>query len=337
MRRLPSRLLPAALALGALLVSAPGRADTRSDARAKLVQGGEALKRGEFEDALNRFQEAYRLVPSPKIQYNFGLAYRGLGRKAEAFEAFERFLAEAPDASKETRQNATRERAQLAGQITTLEVKVDLAGAEIFVDGRSYGVQRTAPIYLDPGPHQLMVEKAGEGPAYTERINASAGQRITVMARLIHGPVTQPPPPRDPPLARPVETAPRTPDRLPPPAPRAAPRWQPVVGWAAAAGAAGALALGVAELVSANSKFDDFNHRMACGENIEGRGSVACSTLYDDASSARRLSIVGFSAAGVLAATSVVFFVLTPPEGGESVSLACGPAGLAGVSCAGRF
>src|SRR6185436_7859472 len=110
-----------------------GWADAKADARAKLVQGSEFLKHGQFEEALARFQEAYQLVPSPKIQYNFGLAYRGLGRKADALEAFERFLADAPDASKETRQNAAREKAQLVGQITALEVKVDLAGAEVFV------------------------------------------------------------------------------------------------------------------------------------------------------------------------------------------------------------
>jgi tetratricopeptide (TPR) repeat protein len=342
----PRRLrhLGAIAALILLLYPARGRADARSDARAKLVQGGEFLKSGQFEEALARFQEAYRLVPSPKIQYNFGLAYRGLGRKADALDAFERFLNEAPDASKETRQNAARERSQLTAQITLLEVKVDLAGAEVFVDGRSYGVGRTTPIYLDPGPHQLMVEKAGEGPAYTERINATAGQRITVMARLIRGPSTQPPPPREPaprePLPRESTTEKVQPPRREPPSPPAepGPRWQPVAGWAAAGGAAVALGFGVAELLSANSKFKDFNGRAECGEIYQQRGGPECSALFEDATSARQLSVVGFAAAGVLAATSVVFFVLTPERPHDSVSLACSPsAGGLGFSCSGRF
>jgi hypothetical protein len=345
---LPSPSRHCALALFTVLVvsiPARARADARSEARAKLVQGGEFLKHGQFEEALAKFQEAYRLVPSPKIQYNFGLAYRGLGRKADALEAFEKFLAEAPDATKETRQNAALERTQLSGQITTLEVKVDLEGAEVFVDGRSYGTSRPTPIYLDPGPHQLMVEKAGEGPAYTERINASAGQRITVMARLIRSHGTQPPPPpsdpapREPlprdPITRPVEPPHGEPGG-PPGEP--GPRWQPVVAWTAAGGAAVALGFGVAEVLSTNSKFREFNQDPDCGEIYQQRGGPHCNDLFNGATSARQLAIVGFAAAGVLAATSVVFFVLTPDKPHDSVSMACSPSvGGLGVSCGGRF
>jgi hypothetical protein len=303
------RFLAGLAALSTVLVLAPreGWADVRAEARNRLVQGGEFLKRGQFEDALARFQEAYRLVPSPKIQYNFGLAYRGLGRKADALEAFERFLAEAPDATKETRQNAARERAQLVGQITTLEVKVDLPGAEIFVDGRSYGTTRSTPIYLDPGPHQLMVEKSGEGPAYNERINASPGQRISVMARLARTASAEPPPLHDPqpaPAPRPViETLPPRGD---PPRP--------------------------------NRQFTEFNRDTTCGGKLAQRGGPHCSDLYDGARSARTLQIVGFAVAGALAATSVVLFVLTPDRPAESVSLACAPS-LAnpGLACVGHF
>jgi hypothetical protein len=337
------RFVTAAVAVALLLVPAPSRADPRAEARNKLVQGGEFLKHGQYEDALARFQEAYRLVPSPKIQYNFGLAYRGLGRKAEALEAFEKFLAEAPDASKETRQNAGRERGQLVAQVTMLEVKVDLPGAEVFVDGRSYGTARTAPIYLDPGPHQLMVEKAGEGPAYTERINASAGQRITVMARLIKGPSPEPSPSPSPREPAPHEPAPRPAEPIaqgdaPPPSAGSGPHWQPVAAWAAAGGAALALGFGVAELLSANNKFNEFNGKAECGENNPNRGGPACSSLFNDATAARQLSVVGFAAAGALAAASVVFFAITPDRSQDGVSLACTPTlGGPGLSCGGRF
>ena len=43
-----------AAGLAALARPAPVRADARSDARAKLVEGGEFLKRGQFEEALAR-------------------------------------------------------------------------------------------------------------------------------------------------------------------------------------------------------------------------------------------------------------------------------------------
>jgi hypothetical protein len=329
---------------GLLLATPRAWADPRTDARAKLVQGGEMLKRGQFEDALARFQEAYKLVPSPKIQYNFGLAYRGLGRKADALEAFERFLAEAKDAPPDTRQTAERGRAQLLGQVTVLEVKTDLPDAEVFIDGRSYGTARASGIYLDPGPHQLSVEKPGQGTAYTERINATAGQRITVMARLVRGPNTEPPPPREPPPREPsphVEPLPPSGGHDVPPPAAAELRWQPIAGWAAAAGAVGAAAFGTYQLVVSNSKFSEFNnyHGEECGETKLMRGSAHCNDLYQEASSARTRELIGYVAAGALAATATLLFVITPekPAAG-SVSLACAPSLVnPGVSCAARF
>src|SRR5688572_3894649 len=68
---------------GAALAAPPGARDAvRDAARAKLVEGVDALKRGEHQIALDRFEAAYALVPSPKIHYDFGLAYVGLGRHA---------------------------------------------------------------------------------------------------------------------------------------------------------------------------------------------------------------------------------------------------------------
>ena len=78
----------------------------RASARRKLVEGVDAMKRGDYPTALARFEEAYALVPSPKIHYDFGLAYVGLERPAEALSAFERFLAEAPDAPPDKREKA---------------------------------------------------------------------------------------------------------------------------------------------------------------------------------------------------------------------------------------
>src|SRR6185436_3402457 len=89
----------------------------RSAARAKLVEGVDALGRGENQRALEKFQEAYALVPSPKIHYDFGLAYLGLGRPAEALSAFERFLAEAPDAPADKREKAAKRITALRPQV----------------------------------------------------------------------------------------------------------------------------------------------------------------------------------------------------------------------------
>jgi tetratricopeptide (TPR) repeat protein len=114
-----------AVTAGGLFAAGPARAQaaaaasdpTRDAARAKLVDGVAALKRGDHRAALARFEEAYALVPSPKIHYDFGLAYVGLGRPADALAAFERFLAEALDAPAD-------KRAKAASLVSTLRAEV---------------------------------------------------------------------------------------------------------------------------------------------------------------------------------------------------------------------
>jgi hypothetical protein len=95
---------------------------TREAARAKLVEGVDAMKRGDYGAALDLFQQAYTLVPSPNIHYDFGQAYLGLGRPADALSAFERFLAEAPDAPAEKREKA-------ASLVSTLRARASAGSA----------------------------------------------------------------------------------------------------------------------------------------------------------------------------------------------------------------
>jgi hypothetical protein len=112
----------AAMLAGAVSVQAAagGSADAvRDAARAKLVEGVDALKRGEHQVALESFKQAYALVPSPKIHYDFGLAYLGLGRHAEALSAFERFLAEASDAPADKRDKAAHYVSELRARVGT--------------------------------------------------------------------------------------------------------------------------------------------------------------------------------------------------------------------------
>jgi hypothetical protein len=187
---------------------------SRNKARQKLVEGVELLKAGDYNEALLRFQEAYALVPSPKIHYNFGLAYLGLARYAEALDSFEKFLAEAGDATKDTRDKAEEHRKGLRGRVALVEVTADAAGADVLVDGRVVGRTPLAkPVYVDPGPHQIVVQKAGTGSPYLERITPQSGQSIKVTAKLAReAPAVRPAEP--PPMveAPPVATAPSLPE-----------------------------------------------------------------------------------------------------------------------------
>lgn len=325
-----------------------GEADGKSRARAKLVEGGELLKQGEYQGALDRFKEAYGLFQSPKIFYNFGLAYIGLGRNADAMEAFDKFLGEALDASADLRANAERHRTLLSQKVGTLVVECDVTGAEVAVDGRPLGVTPLkTPAHLDPGPHQLVVEKSGS-PPFAKRLDVSAGQRLTIPVTLaapeVSAPIPAPPPPS------PATPAPMAPDLSPAPAPEAPGRLKRKLAWVSGAAAVGFLALGALEQRSASSSFQQFNDatpsplgRCDADDRVLQHGGEGCSELLSSGRSAARWALVGFVGAGALAATSVALFVLDRRDrdpNTRTTALACAPSlppQGGGAVCALRF
>jgi tetratricopeptide (TPR) repeat protein len=308
------RCLRAALALVLLCVGAsPGAAraetDDRALARAKLVRGGELANAGDFQGALAQFEAAYALVPSPRILYNFGVAYQGLARKADALEAFERFLAQAPDAPAGAQEKAARACADLRPQVGVVTVDAEVAGAEILVDGKSRGVTpRERPIYLDPGPHHLAVQKAHPPLAHAERLDVSAGAAITVHVKA--------PPPAAPPLPGPPAGAAAA---APPPPVR---RWQAPAAWGAAGLAAVALGYGVAQGLARNRALTQFNGRDECFADVAGRGGSECSRLYGQAQADYHRSLAGMVTGGALALTSAVLFATMPAQATVGASYA---------------
>jgi PEGA domain-containing protein len=177
------------LALAAL-TAMPARAigataEEMGRARAKLHEGASALDDGDYEAALARFQEAFQIVPSPKIQFDFGLAYAGLARHADAFE---RFLAEAKDAPAANRAEAERHVAELRRRVGTVVITCDTAGAEVKLDGRTLGKTPLAKkVYVGLGAHEIVV-RAGARAPFLEDFTAAAGVEHRVVANLAAAP-----------------------------------------------------------------------------------------------------------------------------------------------------
>jgi tetratricopeptide (TPR) repeat protein len=202
---------------GALLSMNAAAADAATDARArraarsKLVEGVTLLRQGDYAAALSRFEEAQALVPSPKIEYDLGLAYLGLGRSADALESFDRFLAEAPDAPADKRAKARHHTEALRGHLARVNVAADASGVDVIVDGQSRGTTPLArPLYLEPGHHELAFVRPGSGGTDLRQIEASPGQQIEVALR---APALEPAPPPTLVRAPPVNLAPPPPPR----------------------------------------------------------------------------------------------------------------------------
>jgi hypothetical protein len=175
-------LLPAQLARAASDSAHDGNKDA---AEAKLVDGVELLKTRSYHQALERFEQAYALLPSPLIFYDLGLAHLGLGDAPRALESFDRFLAEAPEAPADKRHKAERYRDDLRGQVSivTLEADTNVGAVEVIVDGLSLGhVSLPRRLYLAPGSHEVLAR--ADGSAQPATISCQAGQTLTFSLHL---------------------------------------------------------------------------------------------------------------------------------------------------------
>jgi hypothetical protein len=222
-----------------LLFATAARADPRTDARDRLEEGSALYRKGDYQGALRKFEEARALYPSPKIYFNLGQALNRLGRTAAAVDAFERFLAEAPDAAGERRRDAVALLKDLRPRIGYLRVTAE-PGSEIAVDGQPAG---TAPlrrtIAVDPGVHQVTARAPGAQVGHVGSVEITAGQTVAWEGKEAPAPLADGPLPLTAPL--PLTSAPAHPALVEAPPPRERPSpWLPwVVG-------AGAVVVGVA-------------------------------------------------------------------------------------------
>lgn len=218
----PGRALFAAV-LGCVLATGLGAASAqpteapagdaaRARARALLQEGAAFMEERQYDRAVESFREAYRLVPSPKVLYNLGVAYLSVARYADALAALERFLAEATDAPEANRETARRHVADLRGKVATLTLTSDRPLAEVVLDGRSLGeVAMDRPLTIDAGPHDLRA--VSNGRAVDQRLTAPAGGRVAVTLTFEAPPPTAPAPAAAPPALT-LTAAPEAPPPL---------------------------------------------------------------------------------------------------------------------------
>lgn len=220
-------------AVGSLSIARAGEPVTAADrerALAAVKQGNAWLDAHEPERALAAFREAYALVPSSKLHYNFGQAYRAMpGREVEAFESFSTFLAEAPDASVDTRRAAHAAVEALRAKVGLLVVTSEPAPADVEVDGQVRGkTSSSRPIALLPGEHAVRLTRSGSVPSDRVTLSVAAGETVT--RHLVLAPVAPvveraPPPLTAPPAPVVVPAAPERPEVVPPRSPFWATWW----------------------------------------------------------------------------------------------------------------
>jgi PEGA domain. len=296
----------------------------KAEAQALLSQGTKLYDQGEVAGALEKFQAAYAAFPSPKLMFNIGRANRDLGRPVEALEAFEKFLAGAPDASPETIANANKSAAELRRMLGRIRIDCETAGAEVSVDGKSVGLAPLPDsIWATPGRHQVTAKHASAAPAI-EDVDVTAGSVSTATMRM-H------------PMAVPVAaSAPKTaPDFDLQAASRPSSasegwwlgrKWTWVAAGSTVLLAAGAITAGLA----AQSKFDSL--RSSCGAGNPARPGCPQSDI-DSVTSRQTMANVFWGLAGAAAVTAGVLFYFE----GQPVSVAPVAGGMTGFVAAAKF
>jgi hypothetical protein len=174
-------------------------AQQEAAARAAYKRGADLYAQGRWREAIVAFEEADRLKPSPRLQFNVGQAYEKLGDLPAALAAFARYLRADPGAAnrdaveKQVRSLESR-LARLGLQM--LHVTTTPPGAEVAVDE---GAPAPAPVdaAFAPGRRVLRATLAGWSPTRLE-VDLPADHSLTVNLALDPAPRLAAEPPASP-------------------------------------------------------------------------------------------------------------------------------------------
>jgi hypothetical protein len=290
----------------------PDELEAKSEAQAKLVEGVSLLKDRRYVDALARFQQAYALVPSPLIAYDFGLAYLGLGDEPRALESFETFLREANGAPADKREKAERHRGELRGQVAVVELSADVGQADLTIDGAPLG-HLTFPrrLYLRPGSHEVVAR--ADGAVHAATVTCAAGQTVSLAVELARpAPASAPALSLAPPAAVPLppsSSVALVEQRPPSVAKRAR-------AWALSAAAIGAVSLGVGVAFGVKAMNDGAAVTAESRGHLDFTPDTETSGLRDEKLGVLFLSV---GAAAVVAAIGLYAWARSRPAGGGTL------------------
>lgn len=308
--------------LAACLVTSTARAQPE-DWQVMWDRGVALRAEGDDLGALAVFQEALRLGGGPRVLVQVALAEQALGRWGAAGTHLEEALAQPDEWIERNRAVITSARAEIATHTGRLEVRVDVADAEIEVGDRRVGASPLeAPVIVAAGSVEVSVRAGGETETRTVEVGVGAVERVTFTLRLAEPEVV--PAELDPPDDEP-EVAPSMGEEGFTIVPAA-------IAWAlAGAGAVALVVSGVVALDLDASIADD------CGEN---RGRTCGEADVADLRTATTVADVALGVAAIAGAAALVLTIVSATSGSEAPEVAVLPFGspsAAGVVVSSAF
>jgi hypothetical protein len=138
----------------------------KAEARRRFDRGLSLYNDGDLEGALGEFRLAYKLTQHPVVLYNLALVQAGLGRAAEAVEALEKLQtpqgsAELGSARSQRARQIYEEQLQRVG---TLEIRSNVASAQVQIDSVDVARTPAAPVRVTAGSHIVALSAAHHEP-----------------------------------------------------------------------------------------------------------------------------------------------------------------------------
>lgn len=290
------KTLPLIVALATL--SGVGRAQDdprKAQAEAVFMQGLKEHDAQHEEAALAKFEEAYRIYPSPNVLFNIGREQHLIGKALEAIRNYRSCLSN-PLLNPSNASLARTFVAELQTKLGRIDVVAPI-GAKISIDGSAqFGA---SPFDVPPGDHDVViVAKNGKSAEKKAHLDAGDSIGIDVTAELAgdqDGTFQQQP-------RRKNEEAPKI--IFPPPT------------GALVVGGVGLVGIGVGVIfgIESMSKHDSAQSQEAA-QPCASPSSSACQQLQDTNSSihsASTVSIASYVVGGILVAGGVVWWVAAP-------------------------
>jgi hypothetical protein len=148
----------------ALFAAAPATSEGDAAKAKEAFQSAQKLyKQARYPEAIEKFEEAYRIKPHPSIFFNIGRCFEQLNEIPKALRNYREYLKQMPDAKdKELVTDAivNLERRLKDQGVQQLLVYSDPPGASVTIDGKKYG-DTPASVELKPGNHAMVVTKDG--------------------------------------------------------------------------------------------------------------------------------------------------------------------------------
>ena len=201
-------VLPAVMLAMTLSIPPSALAGDTAQAGKLFKEGNKFRLAGKYKEALEKYNAAYKLLPSFKIEYNTALVLDKMGNHPAAYMTYKTFLKSGAGKSPEKILQKARKRvAELKQKIALVKVTSNVSGAIVKVNGINVG-KTPLPGDWEMGvkaPKNVGVWVEVEGyQTFTRSMSLKPGQAITVEAVL--KPVPKPAPAQ--PVAKLPEKAP---------------------------------------------------------------------------------------------------------------------------------